>query len=291
MYGHQAIPYAIIAFGGSAEIVEVQSQHWFDATNNDALSRVRYALQGALLDNGTTNLESALVAAGKLIQERPGIAPWHVVLATDGVPTDGLVEFDKLAQLAKEIFGGKAILSALTLFGRDRTYTNELQLQRLVQSVSDGAGRRGITVSAHVDDPPVIWQSGADRIASLITQQTILRSFQMPCQRFSRHLVRCELRSVKEDRIRLGELQEVTYSFTGNALSGNKCSLVVTNERLPDGHIMLTLPARGLTYQTEAKKVKIRLWREKERIFLHIRALEGELNGDWHIQVTLGNAS
>jgi hypothetical protein len=58
--------------------------------------------------------------------------------------------------------------------------------------------------------------------------------------------------------------------------------------RLHGENVTIPVPVGDQERQVEIQKVKIRLWRENERLFLHIRALEGELNGDWRVQVALG---
>jgi hypothetical protein len=280
-----ASPYAVISFGDAASVLTSGGAHWFRCT--DPVDPVRRALAIALTDDQQTNLGDAIAKAGLLMAERPEVKTWHVILMSDGQPTVGVLD-KGLTEAAGKAFQGKATLSAFSLFAsQHRAYANEVLMQGMVQNVADGAGRRGLLVSVRNDVAPQTWFSRADEVALLISRSTVRTTFRVPCTG-SAGVLRCEVRSKQDDRVRLGALKEAMFVFGAAGFTRGKCQISLTNQGLPGGFSSIDLPEGQQEQERNEHGVVVKVRRGEDRIYLHLRSASESLNGDWGVSVLLG---
>lgn len=287
---HATLPVAAaVTFGDSATTLELDGSYWLD-TSAGAIGRAADALGADLHDDEQTNIGDAIDIAGRLMSERPAVRQWHVILMTDGVPTVGVTAEAELLRKARAAFGDRAVLSALTLSCAGGNYADRRALERLVQTIGDGAGQHGELAAINANDPPGAWMPRVDRIASLITGSMVLREAALLCESAADGAIQCQLKNQSGAAFSLGAVREVGFQIEYAALGAGRCVVTLRNDGLPGQSVRVELRSHEPTTVARAGDVEIRMIRSENRLFLRMASLHQVLNGSWGVSLEIHSA-
>jgi von Willebrand factor type A domain len=286
--GVQPIPFAIVVFEDKARTLESKpGSPWFETTPDD-LQAARTQLQNALKDIGNTNIEAAFNEVAQLMNSRQDVERWHIVFLTDGAPTAGTTDYQKLKKQITTALGGKSTLSVIALHGSDPTHTEDAKLAELVRTIVSATGQSGELVNLKAGDHLEGFRSSIDRIAFLINGSTIRDEAGLECK-YDRgaEKVECELDKSRPHALRFGAAQKVTFIADTTALPGGKCTAKIQNQGLGPAPLTIELPEGQPKQILREDAFEIVLSRSSDRVFLAIEMTSGRVNGDWQVGLTM----
>jgi Mg-chelatase subunit ChlD len=286
------LPFANVVFADSAQVLDSSpDSKWFQTTHDD-FARAQQLLAPALMGMGKTNIGAAFLEVGQLIKSRPDIEHWHVIFFTDGVPTVGITDYHQITQAVGTALAKKSTLSVIALRGRDPAHTEDAKLTELVRATLDDTGQTGEIINLIAGADPRSFQPELERIAFLIDGSTVRDETELKCAReLPEQPIRCELDKNQLHALRFGAARKVTFIANTTGLSTGECTAAIENQGLGTGPRTIRLPAGQQSAVLTEAAFRIMLLRGTGRMFVTIEMLDGRLNGDWHITLTLSDAT
>lgn len=286
------LPFAIVLFADSAQVLDASpDSKWFQTTHDD-FARVQQLLAPALKGMGRTNLGAAFAEVEKLIQSRADIEHWHVILFTDGVPTIGIMDYRQITQAVGTALAKKSTLSVIALHDSNPAHTADASLTELVRATLDDTGQTGEIINLIAGADPRSLQPELERIAFLIDDSTVRDRTELTCTHdVPEQRIRCELDKKQVHALRFGAARKVTFIANTTGLSTGECTMVIENQGLGTGPRTIQLPAGQQSAVLTEAAFKLTLLRGTGRMSVTIEMLNGRLNGDWQISLTLSEAA